>query len=189
MLPRHAISDADWDRIKDLMPAARLHGGVAKDNRLFIDAVLYVGRTGILDDLPERFGKPNTVRRRLDRWAEAGRWDPILADARPGPRPADPRLDGRPQAPTLHGAKKWTAPRPGRAGPRPQPGRFRHQGPRELRRARHPVELILTAAQESDDAQAEGAVGADHEPEAVIADKGYDKKGLVEEVERRGPRR
>jgi transposase len=27
---------------------------------------------------------------------------------------------------------------------------------------------------------------ADHEPEAVIADKGYDKRALVEEVERRG---
>ena len=49
----------------------------------------------------------------------------------------------------------------------------------------HPVELILTAAQESDIAQAE-ALLADHEPEAVVADKGYDKKALVEEIERRG---
>lgn len=89
MLPRHAISDADWDRIKDLMPGRPgQHGGVAKDNRLFIDAVLYVGRTGIpWADLPERFGKPNTVWRRLDRWAKAGRWDPILAALR------DPDLD------------------------------------------------------------------------------------------------
>ena len=89
MLPRHAIADADWDRIKDLMPGrAGLHGGGAKDNRLFIDAVQYVGRTGIpWADLPERFGKPNTVWRRLDRWAKAGRWDPILAALR------DPDLD------------------------------------------------------------------------------------------------
>ena len=43
----------------------------------------------------------------------------------------------------------------------------------------HPVELLLTAAQESDIAQAE-ALLADHEPEVVIADKGYDKKALVE---------
>ena len=49
----------------------------------------------------------------------------------------------------------------------------------------HPVELLLTAAQESDIAQAE-ALLADHEPEAVIADKGYDKKALVEEIESRG---
>jgi transposase len=45
--------------------------------------------------------------------------------------------------------------------------------------------LILTAAQESDIAQAE-ALLADHEPEAVIADKGYDSKALVADVERRG---
>jgi transposase len=45
--------------------------------------------------------------------------------------------------------------------------------------------LILTAAQESDIAQAE-ALLADHAPEAVIADRGYDKKALVESIERRG---
>jgi transposase len=49
----------------------------------------------------------------------------------------------------------------------------------------HPVELLLTAAQESDIAQAE-ALLADHEPEVVIADKGYDKKALVEDIEARG---
>jgi transposase len=43
----------------------------------------------------------------------------------------------------------------------------------------------VTAANESDIAQAE-ALLAGHEPEAVIADKGYDKKALVEEIESRG---
>jgi transposase len=49
----------------------------------------------------------------------------------------------------------------------------------------HPVELRLTAAQASDIAQAE-ALLADHEPEVVIADRGYDKQALVEEIESRG---
>ena len=49
----------------------------------------------------------------------------------------------------------------------------------------HPVELLVTAAQESDIAQVEDLLGA-HEPELVIADKGYDKKALVEEIESRG---
>jgi transposase len=43
----------------------------------------------------------------------------------------------------------------------------------------------VTAANESDIAQAE-ALLAGHEPEAVIADKGYDKGALVEEIESRG---
>ena len=49
----------------------------------------------------------------------------------------------------------------------------------------HPVELKLTGANESDIAQAEDLL-ADHEPEVVIADRGYDKKALVEQIESRG---
>jgi len=80
MLPRHAISDVDWDRIKHLLPGQPgQHGGVAEDNRRFIDAVLYVARTGIpWEDLPTRFGKHNSVWRRFDRWAKKGRWKAIM---------------------------------------------------------------------------------------------------------------
>jgi transposase len=45
--------------------------------------------------------------------------------------------------------------------------------------------LIVTPGQASDIGQAE-ALLAGHEPEAVIADKAYDKKALVEEIEGRG---
>jgi transposase len=81
---RHAISDADWDRVKHLLPGQPgQHGGVAEDNRRFLDAVLYVARTGIpWADLPERLGNGNSQWRRFDRWARAGRWDPILAALR-----------------------------------------------------------------------------------------------------------
>ena len=63
MRPRHALSDADWERIKDLLPGRPgQQGGIAADNRLFVDAVLYVARTGIpWRDLPERFGNWNSA--------------------------------------------------------------------------------------------------------------------------------
>ncbi len=48
-----------------------------------------------------------------------------------------------------------------------------------------PRELILTPGQASGVGQAE-ALLADHAPEVVIADRGYDKKALVEEIEARG---
>jgi transposase len=48
-----------------------------------------------------------------------------------------------------------------------------------------PVELVLTAGQESDIGQAEGLL-AGHAPAAVIADKGYDKQELVDGIEGRG---
>ena len=80
MLPRHAISDADWDRIKHLLPGQPgQHGGVAEDNRRFIDAVLWIARTGAAwDDLPERLGKGNSQWRRFDRWAKKGVWAKVF---------------------------------------------------------------------------------------------------------------
>jgi transposase len=89
MLHRHSISDADWDRIKHLLPGQPgQHGGVAKDNRRFFDAVLYIARTGVpWQDLPERLGNWNSQWRRFDRWAAKGRWDPIMAALR------NPELD------------------------------------------------------------------------------------------------
>jgi len=76
MLARHAITDDEWERIKDFLPGrAGQTGWLAKDNRLFVDAVLYVARTGIpWRDLPERFGPWNSVWRRFDRWARTGVW-------------------------------------------------------------------------------------------------------------------
>jgi transposase len=86
---RYEISDADWDRIKDLLPGQPgQHGGIAQDNRRFLNAVLWIARTGAAwADLPQRLGNANSQWRRFDRWAAKGRWDPILAVLR------DPDLD------------------------------------------------------------------------------------------------
>jgi transposase len=80
MLPRHAISDADWDRVKDLLPGRPGQTGwQAKDNRLFLDAVLWIAKTGApWRDLPERFGLWNSVWKRFDRWAKKGTWQVVF---------------------------------------------------------------------------------------------------------------
>src|SRR5262245_48343798 len=77
---RHAISDAHWERIKDLLPGRPGQTGwVARDNRLFLDAVLYVAKTGVpWRDLPERFGNWNSVWRRFDRWSRKGVWQRVF---------------------------------------------------------------------------------------------------------------
>jgi transposase len=86
---RYEISDADFDRIKNHLPGQPGQpGGVARDNRRFLNAVLWVARTGAAwEDLPERLGNGNSQWRRFDRWAKKGRWDPILCALR------DPDLD------------------------------------------------------------------------------------------------
>ena len=77
---RYAISDKDFQRIKPLLPGQPgKPGRNAQDNRLFINAVLWIARTGApWQDLPERFGKHNTVYKRFSRWAKKGRWQAIF---------------------------------------------------------------------------------------------------------------
>jgi transposase len=81
-MPRHEICDDDWNRIKHLLPGQDGDPGVtAKDNRLFINAVLWILKTGVpWRDLPEHFGKWNTVWRRFDRWARKGVWDCLFQE-------------------------------------------------------------------------------------------------------------
>jgi len=80
MMKRHALSDRQWEAIKDLLPGKAGDVGVtAKDNRLFVDAVLYQYRTGIpWRDLPERFGDFRVVHTRFSRWAKQGVWARIF---------------------------------------------------------------------------------------------------------------
>src|SRR5437764_15480344 len=77
---RYALRDDQWDRIKDILPGRVGHVGVtARDNRLFVEAVLYRYRAGIpWRDLPERFGDPIKIHTRFSRRAESGVWEKIL---------------------------------------------------------------------------------------------------------------
>lgn len=77
---RHALSDANWERIQDLLPGRPGQPGwTARDNRLFLDAVLWIAKTGApWRDLPERFGNWNSVWRRFDRWAKKGTWQRVF---------------------------------------------------------------------------------------------------------------
>jgi transposase len=77
---RYALRDDQWERIKDLLPGREGYVGAnAKDNRLFVEAVLWRYRSGApWRDLPERFGDWNNTHRRFSRWAKAGVWERIF---------------------------------------------------------------------------------------------------------------
>lgn len=76
---RHTISGADWARIRDRLPTR----GPKTDNRRFVNAVLWVARTGCpWRDLPARLGNWNSTWRRFRRWAAAGVWGTVLAAVR-----------------------------------------------------------------------------------------------------------
>lgn len=84
MTHRHAISEAGFDRIRNLLsdPSGQ-HGGVAREDRRFLDAVLRVAQTAAAwADLPERLGNGNSQWRRFEWQAAKGLWDPIPAALR-----------------------------------------------------------------------------------------------------------
>jgi len=70
---RYAIRDAQWERIAPLLPGkATDRGRTAADNRLFIDAILWIARSGApRRDLSDRFGTWNSIYQRYNRWANA----------------------------------------------------------------------------------------------------------------------
>jgi transposase len=86
-MTRYGLRDDQWERIKDLLPGKIGEVGVtARDNRRFVEAVLYRYRGGIpWRDLPERFGDWKNTHRRFSRWAKTGFWewvfDHLAADA------------------------------------------------------------------------------------------------------------
>ena len=80
MTRRYALRDDQWERIKDLLPGrAGQPGAQARDNRLFVDAVLYRYRAGIpWRDLPARFGDFRVVHLRHSRWSQSGVWQYVF---------------------------------------------------------------------------------------------------------------
>ena len=77
---RYALRDDQWERLKGLLPGREGTVGVtARDNRLFIEAVLYRYRAGIpWRDLPGRFGDFRVVHTRSSRWSKTGVWERVF---------------------------------------------------------------------------------------------------------------
>jgi transposase len=77
---RDLLRDDQWDRILYLLPGKDSdRGRTATDNRLFLEAVLWVMRTGApWRDLPTRFGSWNSVYRRFARWSANKVWHRVF---------------------------------------------------------------------------------------------------------------
>jgi len=80
MSRRYELSEAQWERIRDLLPGkAGDPGRRGADNRLFVNGVLWVLRSGAhWHDLPERYGKWKSVHTRFSRWAKSGIWERVF---------------------------------------------------------------------------------------------------------------
>lgn len=77
------LRDDQWERIRHKLPGTKGHVGrrASTSTRLFVEAVLWLVRSGgRWRDLPERFGKVQTVKTRYYRWVENGVFDRLFSD-------------------------------------------------------------------------------------------------------------
>jgi len=78
---RLVLSDGQWKRIEKLcVGKPEDPGGTGANNRMFVEAALWIARTGCpWRDLPAIFGKWNSVFVRFNRWSAGGAWERIFA--------------------------------------------------------------------------------------------------------------
>ena len=183
MLPRHAISDADWGRARPLLPR-----GPAEDDCLFLDAVLRVTRAGAAwRGPPRRFGNWNSAWRGFGRWARAGVWTRVFAEL--GDEDVEQLLPDPTVVrahPCAAGARKGD----GSGGQCEQElgqgcGGFGTEVHAAVRGLGLPVRIVLSAAQEADVTHAPPLLEG-LSPGVVARDKGYDCNALAEAIEAAG---
>ena len=77
---RTVLSEEQWERIAPLLPGKKGDPGRSgDDNRMFVEGVLWIVRTGApWRDLPDAFGDWNSVFRRFSRWSVKGVWRRIF---------------------------------------------------------------------------------------------------------------
>lgn len=79
VVARDVISDEVWAVIGPLFPKVAATGRPPVDRRRIVEAAAWRYRTGApWRDLPEQFGKWNTVYKNFDRWAKEGVWAQVL---------------------------------------------------------------------------------------------------------------
>ncbi|WP_428559744.1 MAG: IS5 family transposase [Solidesulfovibrio sp. DCME] len=182
---RHTITDEQWDKIKDALPGkAGDRGRTAEDNRLFLNAVMWMAKTGApWRDLPTCYGKWSTVHKRFIRWSKNGVWQMIFntlaADADTEWLMIDSTIVRAHQhAAGAKGGQQFQE--FGRSK-----GGFSTKVHATTDSLGCPTKFILTGGNESDYNQALPLI-EDQQADFVIADKGYDSQAIVDAIRSKG---
>jgi transposase len=185
MLRRHEVTDEQWDTIKDFLPGKPGDPGVtAKDNRLFVNAVFYVAKTGVpWRDLPERFGHWHRVFQRFNRWCKKGVFTRIFEVLR------DPDLEVLMLDSTVIRAHQHSAGQKNSTPEHEQLGRSRGGFSTKIHVAvdgvGKPTKIFLSPGQDHDVTKAPDLI-RDSEAKKMIADKAYDSDDLIAQIEAQG---
>lgn len=178
------LSDEQYARIAQLLPGkATDPGRTAADNRLFVESVLWIARTGSpWRDLPPDFGPWNSVYKRFARWSRAQVWHTVFAELASDADFEEVFIDSTVVRVHQHAAG---APKKRESGDRPLAWRIDHQdscagdGLGMLARFR------LTGGQAGDSPEALPLLD-DLKPASLAADKAYDSNAILQHLESAG---
>ena len=185
MLRRHELTDERWNAIKDLLPGKKGDPGVtAKDNRLFVNAVFFIAKTGIpWQDLPERFGHWHRVFQRFNRWCKKGVFTRIFEVLR------DPDLEVLMLDSTVIRAHQHSAGQKNSTPEQEQLGRSRGGVSTKIHVAvdglGKPTKIFLSPGQDHDVTKAADLI-EDCQADKVIADKAYDSNAVIAQIQAQG---
>ncbi|WP_437833949.1 IS5 family transposase [Sorangium sp. So ce1153] len=173
---RVQLDDRQWAKVEAFLRSETGRGRPAFDDRRFVEAVLWILRTGApWRDLPGEFGPWKTVFNRFDRWSKSGKWQRLLKQLQVGVDPEWFSLDA-----TIVRAHQHAAGAKG--GPEGQGiGRSRGGFSTKIHlivdALGSPLEFAITEGQRHDTVPAPELI-ARCAPRCLIADKAYDSNAL-----------
>ena len=180
---RHNISDHVWELLEHHLPGRRgAWGGIARDNRQFINAVFWILRTGApWRDLPPDYGDWKNDHRRFCRWRDKGVWEKLLEILIDEPDYEWLMIDVSHVKIHAHAA--------GAKGGNQDMGRTKGGVNTKIHLAvdAHgmPVRMVVTAGTTADCTQASTLIeGID--AQYLLADKGYDSNAIIAQAREQG---
>ncbi|WP_420798465.1 IS5 family transposase [Paraburkholderia hospita] len=183
-MARTLLSDEVWNKVRDILPGKEGdRGRTASSNRWFLEAVLWIARTGSpWRDLPAEFGRWHTVYIRFSRWRSKGVWQRVVNALAGETEIEHVLIDSTIVRAHQHsaGASKKTGQALGRSR-----GGLSTKLHLAIDSMGGPLRLIVTEGQVADISCAAQLV--EHlRTGAVIADKGYDSDAFVQEIRATG---
>ena len=182
------IKDPQWEKIYQfLQDEQRIYGGDEAKTRLFIEAILWMARSGASWRLlPEKYGNWNSVFRRFARWSDRGIWQAMFEYFAADPDMSEVMLDS-----TIVRAHQCAAGALKKKGGQAEQALGRSRGGFSTKihaltdALGNPVRFILTGGERHDISQAQDLL-TDEIYDIVLADKGYDSDAFIDHIEQKG---
>ena len=142
-MSKYTLPAKQWPKILAFIrECPHVYVGQEANCKLFIEAVVWVMRSGSQwRQLPNHYGKWNSVYKRFARWVEHGVWEHMHQHFTSDPDLASVIIDSTVVRAHSCAAGAQKKRRTSRASPRQKPGRVQHQSPPLHRCTRHPAKV------------------------------------------------